>query len=74
MVWRLGSLGILVKTFVPSLTSPSMCLVCLLGWGWEQCLALRLVVPGMGSFRDEPQVVGPTDWDLVGRHAATTGT
>lgn len=35
----------------------------------RQCLALRLVVLGMATFRDEPQIFGPTNWDLVGKHA-----
>lgn len=39
-----------------------------------QCLALRLVVLGMGTFRDEAQIFGPTNWDLVGKYAATIGT
>lgn len=39
-----------------------------------QCLALRLVVLGMGTFRDEAQIFGPINWDLVGKYAATIGT
>lgn len=39
------------------------CRECLLA---GQCLALRLVVPGMGPFRDEVQIFDPTnlDWTL----------
>lgn len=35
----------------------------------RHCLALRLVGLGMASFRDESQIFGRTNWDLVGKHA-----
>lgn len=35
----------------------------------RHCLALRLVGLGMASFRDESQIFGHTNWDLVGKHA-----
>lgn len=43
-------------------------------WVAGQCLALRLIVLGMGTLTEEPQVLDPTDLDAMGEHAATIGT